>query len=173
MESKQKHLWSGSRENMAVAICLVFIVFAAGACSSTGPTVWPEITVPKTVRQPASLDGRVAPHYHLFVTILKSNGFEVGQTSDSRALEIQLGFDRNPNDLDVVASLWHEGNALFTVKGTYGAYEVPYELRSIRTAPTEVLARQAAQRFERQLKELRPSLTIVADSPLPEVTRQN
>ena len=109
----------------------------------------------------------------MFVSILQSNGFEVGQTDDPRTLEIKLGFDRNPVDLDVVASLWHDGTAMFNVRGTYGAYEVPFEIMARRTAPIEVLARRAAEKFERQLIALRPSLTIVADSPLPDVTQQN
>ena len=136
---------------------LILAVVGASACSSTGHNVASDIAVPKTVRQVQSLDSRLAPHYHQFVSILESNGFEVGQTDDQRALQLRVELVRNPRALEVVASLWQNENELISARGAAnGAMAGSSHLR--------LLTQRAAVRFEQKLVELLPKLVIVEDS---------
>ena len=144
---------------LATITCQVLIVIGASACSSTGHNVESEIIAPKTVQHTTSLDSRIAPHYHLFVSILESNGFDVGQTDDPRAMQLKIELVRNPSVLEVEASLWQEETALINVRGLSAAGAVA------GSAHLKILARRAAENFERQLVALGPNLVIVADSP--------
>jgi hypothetical protein len=167
MNSKQHSQWLRTVESMAATICLIFIVIGMSACSSTSQNIASDITVPKTVRHTASLDSRLAPHYHLFVSILQSNGFDVGQTADPRALELRLELDRNPSVLELDASLLQEGTALISARGATDGVAIA------GSAHISVLAQRAAGNFERQLVALRPNILIVADSLPSDITGRN
>jgi hypothetical protein len=148
-----------STGNIPAAISfLILAVVGASACSSIGHNVASEITVPRTVRHAQSLDSRVAPHYHQFVSILESNGFEVGQTDDHRALQLRVEIVRNPSALELIASLWQDETELINARGAAnGAMAGSSHFR--------VLTQRAAVSFEQKLVELRPNLVIVEDSP--------
>lgn len=159
---------------LAYIIYLILIVIVASACASTGQDIESAITVPRTVRHVASLDARLAPHYHLFVSILKSNGLEVGKTDDPRALQLRLELVPNPRQLEVVASLWQEETALINVKGLSGDIASRSSAHVMSgSAPIGILAQRAAIKFEKKFIALRPNLVIVPDSPPSDVIQAN
>ncbi len=171
MCDKRHSHWFRVGKRMAVAASLILIAIGTSACSSTGHNVAPEITAPRTARHPASLDSRLAPHYHLFVSILQSNGFEVGQTDDPRALELKFVLDRNPSVLELFVSLLQEGTPLLSARGSNSEGRTAGGAIA-GSAHITILAQRAAANFERQLAALKPNLLIVEDSPPFNATMQ-
>ncbi len=112
--------WSGqsqvARNVLTATVCLSLLAIGTCGCSSTGRDYESQIEVPKTVRHVESLDSRLTPYYHLFVSTLESNGFEVGRTDDPRALQLKVELVRNPSALEIAASLWQEETALVNVR---------------------------------------------------------
>ena len=137
-----------------VYACLVASVFAS--ISIRAQESGSKIIVAQTVRQPIALDSRLAPQYHLFVSVLEASGFKVGQTDDPRALDLKVGVDRNPSVANVVASLWHNEMKLFSVRATPGGNE--------STGRFEPMTQRAAQKFESQLRKIRGSIVIMEDT---------
>jgi hypothetical protein len=94
------------------------VALALAACSSTGYVVKTPITVPRTIRAPASIPPEVVPYVPQFVAALQAKGFTVGKTNDPRALDLVFEFNGNPFNLRVSAGLWRQGIPVLTGSST-------------------------------------------------------
>lgn len=137
------------------------LALVLAACSSTGYSTKEYLSVPKTVRAPASIPPELVPYVPMYVEALQAKGFTVGKTEDPRALELVFEFNGNPFNLRVSAGLWRQGIPVLTGSATNSGWGTALA----RGAAVNSLADKSVAQFKTELDMFASRVQIVADSP--------